>query len=447
MKHFTLSALLLLAGASAQAQIFQSDLEAWTNGSPDGFVGARTNIAVDSIFQETVDVHGGSYAVRLQLATGSHKRFTTAAQDVTAGATYDITFWVRGTGSIRTNIYDGRADASGYGTYNPYVVLVDGAWQEVTQSVTAALTTSEAEFIFSVLETAGPSHIVIDDITISEGIVVPPTEVTITEIQTTSAPDGASPLVGSNVITSGVVTAVKDGTGYFLQDGTGPWTGIFVNDATNAPALGDLVEITATVQENFLLTRLTNVTAFAVVSTGNAIPAAEILNPTTASQEQWESVLVNLPDVECMTLPDSFQEWIISNWLGTAKVDDFLFATTPTLGAFYSITGPMYFSFAEWKILPRSVDDLAVGSSVNELNAPVMTTFPNPASTVVTVTMEELQGRTELSLMDLSGRIVLAGVVTTDRTQLDVSSLGNGVYLLNARNGEASRSARVIVQH
>ena len=41
----------------------------------------------------------------------------------------------------------------------------------------------------------------------------------------------------------------------------------------------------------------------------------------------------------------------------------------------------------------------------------------------------------------------LALTVTTDRTQLDVSSLGNGVYLLNARNGEASRSARVIVQH
>lgn len=447
MKHITLSALLLLAGASAQAQIFQSDLEAWTDGQPDGFIGARTNIPVDSIFQETEDVHGGTFAVRLQLSSGSHKRFTTVVQSVTAGAVYDITFWVRGSGSVRTNIYDGRADASGYGPYNPYVELVDGDWQEVTQSVTAALTTTEAEFIFSVFETVGPSHIVIDDITISEGVVVPPTEATIPEIQTTSAPDGASPLVNDNVITSGVVTAVKAGTGYFLQDGTGPWTGIFVNDATNAPALGDLVEITATVQENFLLTRLSNVTAYAVVSTGNAIPAAEILNPTTASQEQWESVLVNLPDVECMTLPDSFQEWIISNWLGTAKVDDFLFATTPTLGAFYSITGPMYYSFSEWKILPRSVDDLAVGSSVNEMSTIAITTFPNPAATVLTITIEELQGRTELSLMDLSGRIVLADVVTADRTQLDVSALSNGVYLLTARNGETSWSTRVAVQH
>lgn len=447
MKHITLSALLLLAGASAQAQIFQSDLEAWTDGAPDGFIGARTNLATDSIFQETEDVHGGTYAVRLQLSSGTHKRFTTTVQSVTAGATYDITFWVRGSGKVRTNIYDGRTDASGYGPYNAYVELVDADWQEVTQTVTAAVTTAEGEFIFSVFETEAPSHIVIDDVTISEGVVVPPTAATIFEIQNTTDAGGASPLVNQNVITSGVVTGVKSGTGYFLQDGTGPWNGIYVNDAANTPALGDIVELTAAVQENFTFTRLNTVTAYAVLSSGNAIPAAEVLNPTTASQEQWESVLVTISDVECMTLPDSFQEWVISNWLGSAKVDDLLYAATPTVGAFYTITGPMIYSFEEWKILPRDINDLSVGSGINEANALVIGAFPNPAHTSLTIDLGSLQGRTELSVIDASGRVLLNTVATADRTQVDVSGLSNGVYLLTARSGAQVLSTRIAVQH
>lgn len=447
MKHITLSALLLLAGASAHAQIFQSDLEAWTDGAPDGFMGARTNIAADSVFQETENVHGGSSAVRLQLSSGSHKRFTTVAQNVTAGATYEITFWVRGSGKVRTNIYDGRADGSGYGPYNTYVELAASDWQEVTQSVTAAMTTTEAEFIFSVIETVGPEHIVIDDVTIGEGVVVPPTEATIFEIQNTTDVAGASPLVNQVVITSGIVTGAKADVGYFIQDGAGAWNGIYVSDTVNTPALGDLVELTASVQENFTVTRLVSITAYAVASSGNALPAAEMLNPTSASQEQWESVLITLPDVQCMGAPDTFQEWPISNWQGSAKVDDFLFATTPTVGAFYTITGPLTFSFSEWKILPRDLNDLAVGTGLRESVDAAISTYPNPASTTLTVDLGTLLGRTELSVIDASGRVLLNTVATLDRTQLDVSDLSNGVYLLTARQGGQVWSTRVAVQH
>lgn len=446
MKHITLAALLLLAGA-ANAQVFESDLETWTDGLPDGFVGARNNISTDSIFQETTNPHSGTSAVRLQLATGTHKRFTTDALSVTAGATYDITFWVRGTGSVRTNIYDGRPDASGYGTYNPYVALDNSGWQEVTQSVTAAMTTAEAEFVFSVLETAGPAHIVIDDVTISEGVIVPPTEATIYEIQFTSAPDGASPLANDIVITSGIVTGAKAGTGYFIQDGTGAWNGIYVNDATNSPVVGDAVELTASVQENFGFTRLNNVTAYAVASSGNALPAAEVLTPAGASQEQWESVLVTVPDVECTTIPNQFQEWTITNWQGSMLVDDFLFATTPTLGSFYTVTGPVQYSFEAWRVLPRSLDDLGVGSSIGETSALRFSTYPNPADVVVNLTINGTIGRADYTVFDATGRLAVTGLVTAERTSIDVSGLTNGIYVMTIRNNGTSTSSRIAVQH
>lgn len=447
MKHITLGALLLLSSASVNAQLFTSDLEAWTDGLPDDFVGARTNLSTDSIFQETEDVHGGTYAVRLQLSTGTHKRFTTAPQSVTAGATYDITFWVRGTGSIRTGLYDGRPDASGYSTYNAYVELVDADWQEVTQSVTAAMTTTEAEFVFSILETDVPSHLVVDDITISEGEVVAPTAATIYEIQFTTETTGASPLVNQTVITSGVVTAAKAGLGYFLQDGTGPWNGIFVNDATNAPVVGDLVEVTASVQENFSFTRLNNVVDYAVTSSGNTVPAAELLNPTTASQEQWESVLVTVSDVECTVLPNNFGEWTIANWLGSMLADDVLFVATPTLGSFYTITGPIQYAFSTWRILPRDLNDIGVGTSVDENAAVNFSSYPNPANDLLTIELDAVNGRTEYSLIDPAGRVVMNNVATSDRVQMTTTGLSNGVYLLTVRNSNGVYSARVAVQH
>ncbi|MCB0766871.1 MAG: T9SS type A sorting domain-containing protein [Flavobacteriales bacterium] len=447
MKHITLGALLLIGATSMNAQVFTSDLESWTDGLPDGFVGARNNLSTDSIFQETNNPHSGSSAVRLQLSTGTHKRFTTVAQSVTAGASYDITFWVRGTGSIRTGIYDGRPTGSGYAAYNDYVELVAADWQEVTQTVSAEMTTAEAEFILSILGTVGPDHLVVDDVTISDGVVVPPTEATIYEIQYTEDTSGDSPLMNTNVITMGIVTGAKAGTGYFLQDGTGPWNGIFVNDATNAPVRGDLVEVTASVQENFGFTRLTGVSAFMVMSSGNAEPAPEVLDPTSASQEQWESVLVTVPDVECTGAPNNFAEWPITNWLGSMLVDDVLYEYTPTVGAFYNVTGPTQYAFSAWRVLPRDVNDVSVGSGVTENFTIDMNIFPNPATDLMRVTLPAGTGRAQLFLMDAAGRMVMNDVNATDRAVLNVRDLANGVYLLTVRTEAGISTERISVQH
>ena len=134
MKHLYALGILAALSLPTQAQtVFESGFENWTDNVPTDMGGLRTNLVLDSVFQETENVHGGTYAVRLQLATGSHKRFTTQPMAVTAGTTYDISFWVRGRGQVRTNIYDGRATGSGYASYNAYDTLTDGStWEQVT---------------------------------------------------------------------------------------------------------------------------------------------------------------------------------------------------------------------------------------------------------------------------------------------------------------------------
>jgi len=447
MKHITILVAAALFGASVNAQVFSSGLEDWTNDLPDDFMGSKTNMGAGNVLQVTENPHGGSSAARLINATNSHKRFTTQNVAVVENTVYDFTFWVRGTGEVRTGFYDGLSDEGTSYTYGTFYVSTGNEWVEVTQQVSCPPGATNAQFVLSVRNTAEPEHLVVDDVVITAGEVVPPTEATIYEIQYTTDVSGASPLVGQIVITSGIVTGSKAGTGYFLQDGVGPWNGIFVNDLTNNPALGDEVLITATVQENFGYTRMNNIAVYEVVSTGNTVPAAEQLNPTTASQEQWESVLVTVADVQCTSLPNNFGEWNINNWLGSMLVDDVLFASAPTLNAYYTITGPTQYAFNTWRILPRSAGDLGVGTSVNENSATSFVTYPNPANDMLTIELEATNSRTEYSLLDAAGRVVLNDVATNDRVVLNTRDLSNGVYLLTVRNNSNVRSQRVAVQH
>ena len=64
-----------------------------------------------------------------------------------------------------------------------------------------------------------------------DGSCLYPQEATITEIQGTG---DTSPLEGILVETSGIVTGVSY-SGFFIQDGVGPWTGLWVY--TSSPAV------------------------------------------------------------------------------------------------------------------------------------------------------------------------------------------------------------------
>lgn len=100
-----------------------------------------------------------------------------------------------------------------------------------------------------------------------------------------------SPLVGTRVTTSGVITGIKQGSsgGFFIQDPSGDENadtsdGVFVFTGANVPAgvvIGNGVQITGTVQE-FVpaaapsqrpLTELSGALTIAVLSTGNSLPA------------------------------------------------------------------------------------------------------------------------------------------------------------------------------
>lgn len=80
-------------------------------------------------------------------------------------------------------------------------------------------------------------------------------------------------------------------------------------------------------------------------------------------------------------------------------------------------------------------------ASVTEVKAtvPAINVFPNPAQTMLTVTLDGIdQTNGTLLLKDIAGRVVLSQKATGNSNNIDVSGMANGVYMLEYNGNTAS---------
>ncbi|MDG1675456.1 MAG: lamin tail domain-containing protein, partial [Flavobacteriales bacterium] len=163
----------------------------------------------------------------------------------------------------------------------------------------------------------------------------------------------------SVVVTSGVVTGVF-GNNVSIQDGQGAYSGLWLFSPDVPVQVGDQIEATGAVTENFDKTQIST-PAVVILSQGNALPAAEVLTTAEAGTEPWEGVLVQVTGA--VTNPSlGFGEWAMSDSSGEIGADDAGFdaigAGLVGLGNELQLTGPVDFSFSAFKILPRDVADV-----------------------------------------------------------------------------------------
>lgn len=209
MKKILLFALSFVMFAFiGKAQITNGDFEAWTAANPDGWVGAKTATTGLTITKVTTAAHGGTNACGLTNTTTSHKRFTSTATTVTNGTSYDVSFWLKGTGQVRTGMYTSiNAAASGYIAYNAYVSAT-ADWAQVTQTVVSDGDVAIAEFIISV---GASADVVIDDVTIAGGVVTPQANIvtfTLPEQSSTATIDATAGTVAIQVVNGTSLTAL-----------------------------------------------------------------------------------------------------------------------------------------------------------------------------------------------------------------------------------------------
>ncbi len=188
---------------------------------------------------------------------------------------------------------------------------------------------------------------------------------TLTSIYDVQGQQPVSPYIDQIVSVTGVVTA-NFGEEYFLQDGTGPWNGLFIYDPGRNPSIGDSLIITGTIEEYFEKTEMKEVSGYYHISSNNELPEPVVINTGDAG-EQYESVLIRVINAICTDdeYHSNFYMWKVNDGSGEMLVHNTsIFEFEPELGETYNVTGPLNYDFDEWKIELRFEDDVQAGTDV-----------------------------------------------------------------------------------
>lgn len=459
--YLTLSILALSLFASAQV-VFQSDFENGT-GSSEGWMGTKSYTPSIATSYSTTAYHGTLSAQCTNTSTTSHRRYTTQPLSITNGTTYKVNFYAQGNGKIRTAIYKG---GNSYGTYNSYITVATSSWTAYSQTVVSDTTSSTAEFIFSVLATTVPNHLLIDSVTITAtGTVAPTPFISIQAIQTTTLSNGDSPLLNQTIKTGGLVTAIVTNTagtatGFYIESATGgPYSGVYAYSTTYAPqvVLGDSVNFQAKVTEFYSMTELTTLASFNKVSSGNTLPTPISVSPISnpgVEQEQYESVLVSISNVTCTVLPNTYGDWKVKDASTYAiTIGGDLYPYTPVVGNLYNVTGVMSAStpttgtITYWTLSPRMASDISASTvGVNELsNNHSLQLYPNPSTGLVNIKFDNIESVKSVEVLDVMGR-VLVSIKESDVQQIDLSALSKGLYFMQILTDKGNYSSRLLIE-
>lgn len=183
-----------------------------------------------------------------------------------------------------------------------------------------------------------------------------PTEASVSDVQQGLVSEGTVVTLTGVVATSGPTEA---GSGFFVQDaGGGQWSGVYVykGGAEFEVAAGDVLTVKGTVTEYFDLTEIVVDDTADVVKTGTGTPVPTALSAAPSDWEPYEGVLLTLNGVDVTSEVDSYGQ-VSTDW-GIFLDDLFVDLTLADGDALVSVTGPLTYSFEEWKVCPRSESDI-----------------------------------------------------------------------------------------
>ena len=309
--------------------------------------------------------------------------------------------------------------------------------------------------------------------------------VTIQDVQYNPFGTDVSGYNGYRLPLTGVITA--DTTDFpggnfalriYMQNGQGPWSGIQIGtrgsngNQVRGLQKGQNVTINGLVWDipttpTFNVTRIDSVSSIIVNSSGNPVPVPEILQTDTIgilglgdlAKEPWESVLIRYENVEVTNenadFPSNFGEMLVSDGSGETRVEledgrhDYHNLSDPTRlyyvktgSTFDALQGILYFSFDNYKLVPRNNGDFIGYTPVsveNEGSIPteytLLQNYPNPFNPSTTIKFSvPKESNIKLSIYNLLGQEV--NVLINNQVQpagtynvtFDAHNLTSGIY-------------------
>ncbi|MBL7135431.1 MAG: T9SS type A sorting domain-containing protein [Candidatus Marinimicrobia bacterium] len=265
---------------------------------------------------------------------------------------------------------------------------------------------------------------------------------------------------------------------YYIQEKDSAWYGIWIYDATNKPKKGDWVRVTGTVEENYGVTRLSDITSFEVVTADYGVfdPILVTTGEITTggvNAEAYESILIQ---VENLTITDPFPdspgnygEFEVDDGSGPLRVDDAMSAFGGNLDSTFALNETIekiiaihYYSYGDYKLLPRDTLDIVghithldesqpdiidrynLGQNFpNPFNMKTSIRFSVPEFSPVSITIYNILGKKVRTLYD--GRVA-PGVYEVQWNGLDYSGLpvSSGLYFYRLQGNNFTDSKKML---
>lgn len=141
-----------------------------------------------------------------------------------------------------------------------------------------------------------------------------------------------------------------------------------------------------------------------------------------------------------------FGLWSLNDGSGVIKADDDIFPyhLTAVIGTNYNVTGIGHYSFSEFKILPRDVNDISVSVGVEEFATNKIVAYPNPVVDVLNFNLDV--NMATIQIMDVTGRALKTINTSSNTVSMTLNGLSNGVYFYTVvSEGKTVASDRFVV--
>jgi len=463
MKLFKLGggiALLILAlGSGSSQELLQNPgFEDWTAGMPDYW---ENETGYFDVVQESGIVHGGNYSAKLILRSTYTQRFIQRVGNIQGGAGYEFSFYVYDNDSMgRARVCIRWYDATGnfisgyYGDYSSD----SPDWQWLSSGAQTAPSNAESAHVEIRLYDVGSwqpgdsAVLYVDDASFVVSTPPPPETLTIAEIQ---GYGDSSPYDGQVVVTYGIVTGVF-GNNFFMEEQPGgAWHGIYVyrGPVGDPPVTrGDSIVITAEVDEWYGLTELKNLVEMSVLASGVPIPGPTFLPTGEVPQEQYEGVLVKVDSALCTNDDLGYGEWEVDDGSGPVRIDDMGVSYSPTLDYLYRVTGPLYYSYGNFKIEPRDSSDIVelgpTNVSEKRINSPFNLRISREGESILFSLFLKRKSFVRVVVYDESGRVkekIFEGFEGRGVTLYRWNPKTSGVYLYSVEAGPLRKKGKIVI--